>query len=115
MSRFLTKSQKGIISTNNNDYCKDNIRFFTTLAVKLRDMAISINKRFNDLKNKTCQTVPGAVVFAAVDVPKMTIGVKYEYIEYITRYGPPNNGIFDPVKLDIIRSELGISNSSYTL
>lgn len=113
MPRYLISSKGNCSKTN--DYCKDNIRFFSILATKLKDMAISINDRMEEIKTKVCETVPGGIFFASVDVPEMTLGVKYEYIEYITRYGPPDDGIFDPDKLISIRTELGITESSYTI
>jgi hypothetical protein len=119
MPRFLSSLRKSCNSynpcNNNNDYCKDNVRFFSLLAIKLKNMAISINNRINELKNNSCKTYSKAFIFAAVDVPKMTIGVKQEYIIYITRYGPPDNGIFDPDKLELLRAELGINDSTYSI
>jgi hypothetical protein len=112
MPRYITNCCQPCSS---DDYCKDNIRFFSILALKLKDMAIAINDRMEEIKNKVCETVSGGIYFASVDVPSMTIGVKYEYIEYITRYGPPEDGIFDATKLSIIRNELGITESNYTI
>ena len=115
MPRYLNSGKLSYKSCNTNDSCKDSVRFFTVLAEKLKDMAITINDRIEEIKKNSCQTVPGGIFFASVDVPQMTLGVKYEYIEYITRYGPPDDGIFDPDKLNKIRSELGISESNYTI
>jgi len=116
MSRYLIKSMpNGCSPCNSNDYCKDTTRFFSNLADKLKNMAISINDRINRIKETSCQVVPGAVVFATVELPVMRLGVKYEYIEYIKRYGPPENGTFDPAKLELLRAELNIQESNYTI
>jgi hypothetical protein len=117
MSRYINK---GLLfnagsCNSSSDYCKDTTRFFSNLADKLKKMAIAINDRIDNLKNQTCQRVPGGVIFASVEVPSMTLGVKYEYIEYITRYGPPDDGIFDPVKLEQLKKELNISADTYTI
>jgi hypothetical protein len=117
MSRYINKGSLLNCGPCNSsaDYCKDTTRFFSNLADKLKKMAIAINDRIDDLKNQSCQTIPGAIVFATVEMPKMTVGIKYEYVEYIKRYGPPDDGKFDPIKLDLLRKELNISTDTYTI
>lgn len=112
-SRYLIKKIPILCNTNNS--CKDTTRFFTNLAEKLKLMAISFEDRINKLKEQSCQVIPGAVVLATVELPKMSIGVKYEYIEYIKRFGPPIDGIFNPERLELIRQELGIQENNYTI
>lgn len=117
MSRYINKGSLLNCGPCNSsaDYCKDTTRFFSNLADKLKKMAIAINDRIDNLKNQACQTIPGAIVFASVEIPSMKLGVKYEYVEYITRYGPPDDGIFDPLKLEQLRKELNISATAYTI
>ena len=61
-------------------------------------------------QNSVKDNTKNGVLFASVETPVMAIGVKYEYVEYVKRYGPPSTGGFDPVKLQNIRAELGITN-----
>lgn len=114
-SRYLHKNTNFICAPSSNQPCKDTTRFFSNLADKLQAMAISINDRINRIKEDSCKTIPGATVFASVDLPTMVIGVKYEYIEYIKRYGPPNDGVFNEEKLELLRQELGIKTSDYVI
>ena len=70
-------------------------------------MALSLQQQFIDLqtfKNNTIQLGQGAIL-AAIEV-KGSVIVRMEYIYYIQRYGPPINGIFDPIYLDLIRAEI---------
>ncbi len=95
---------------NNSSYCKDTSRFFSKLATKLKDMATAINARIEDIRSQMCNKSGSGVYLASIDVPQMTLGVRYEYIEYIKRYGPPEDGIFDEALLEGLRRELGISS-----
>ena len=92
--------------------CKDTVRFFGTLATKLMEMAETIHERIEQLKDKLCVKPSKGFLFAEIEAPKMVLGVKYEYIEYIRRFGPPVNGLFDEEKLESLRIELGINNVS---
>jgi len=70
-------------------------------------MALSLKQQFIDLqnfKNNTTQRGEGAIL-AAISV-KGHVVVKMEYVYYIQRYGPPINGIFDIIYLDLIRAEI---------
>ena len=86
--------------------------FFDKLATKLLDMSKSINERIEKIKNTVCIQQPPGVMLAKAELKSQTVGVKYEYIEYIKRYGPPENGKFDEKKLNIIRTELGIPTTN---
>ncbi len=97
--------------TTNTVDCSSAI-FFDNLATKLMDMSISIQKQMEELKKKQCAQPQAGFVFASITAPKMILGVAYEYVEYITRYGPPPKGKFDPVKLEQIRIELGIQSQT---
>jgi hypothetical protein len=89
--------------------------FFNNLATKLLEMTEAIEKRIDELENRPCPTETRGVLFASIDAPVMNIGIKYEYIEYIKRYGPPQGGQFDETKLNAIRIELGITESNYNI
>jgi len=82
--------------------------FFNNLAKKLVDMSKSIEKRIEDLSNKVCQPESKGILMASIDTPSMMLGIKYEYVEYVRRYGPPIKGKFDPILLEEIRTDLGI-------
>jgi hypothetical protein len=91
--------------------CPSAVKFFGNLTDKLLNMAKSLKTQFEELrKNQGCHKTQGAIL-ASVDVPVMNIGVKYEYIEYIKRHGPPIDGVFDNILLEAIRQELGITNT----
>lgn len=121
MPTYITKLLNGVsISTECSDttFCKDTSKFFNNLATKLLEMTAAINKRIEDMKVKmstVCSRQSG-IVLASVEAPKMTLGVRYEYIEYINRFGPPSDGVFEEEKLESLRIELGIvTDSSITL
>ena len=87
----------------------DSTRFLNTLATKLLDMAKAIDARIEKIKQEySNNTAQSGFYLAEITAPSMEVGVKYEYIEYITRYGPPSDGIFDEAKLKLLRQELGI-------
>ena len=46
---------------------------------------------------------------ASIEAPVMMLAIKQEYIR---RYGPPEAGKFDDEKIQIIKSELGITNEN---
>ena len=85
--------------------------FFNTLAAKLLEMSQTVEAKIEAIKkdcNKPAQGGRG-VYFASIDTPNMVISVPREYTEYIKRYGPPPKGKFEPIKLEIIRAQLGIT------
>lgn len=95
-------------------YCDSSIDsnsaiFFNNLASKMLDMSKAIEKRMDELANKICNHT-GGFSLVKIDTPSMILGVKYEYIEYIKRYGPPEDGQFDEVLLEKIRNDLGVKN-----
>jgi hypothetical protein len=94
--------------------CKDTVKFFGSLAAKLLDMAETIEKRIDKIKNEIYNPSKGFLL-AQIDAPRMVIGVRYEYVEYIKRFGPPDNGIFDEAKLTALRQELGIDSNAHTI
>lgn len=92
-----------------NTFSKDSSKFFSNLATKLLEMTTAINNRIDDIKKNCKNSSSNGILLASIEAPQMTLGVKYEYIEYIKRFGPPTNGIFDENKLQALRTELGIS------
>ena len=107
--------QQATGSSTNGNCCCDSIDgnsaiFFNNLAQKLLDMSKAIEKRIDDLSNKVCLPESKGFLIASIETPSMMLGVKYEYVEYIRRYGPPDKGKFDSVLLQKLRTELGIEN-----
>lgn len=94
---------------NEKSFCRDTSSFFSKLATKLMDMAVTINKRIEKIKSEVKSSSGGGVLLASIETPVMMLGIKVEYMEYIRRYGPPEGGKFDEGKLEIIKNELGIS------
>ena len=84
--------------------------FFETLSDKLVCMVISLQKQFDECHAAAATQNEGGFVLVEIDVPKQSLGIKYEYIEYIKRYGPPCDGIFCEEKLKCLRTELGIES-----
>jgi hypothetical protein len=107
-SKTLTSSSSSSVTGN---ACKETVRFFGKLATKLLEMSEAIDKRIQKIKSESCPKPQRGVIMAEIDAPVMTIGVKYEYVEYIRRHGPPVNGIFDEAKLNVIRIELGMNTN----
>lgn len=87
--------------------------FFNTLASKLLEMSQAVEAKIDEIK-KNCHQPAAAgrgFVFASIDTPSMVISVPPEFMEYIKRYGPPPKGKFDPIKLEIIRAQLGLGSN----
>ena len=114
MSRYIVTGDSS--SCSSGVVCKDTtLSFYGTLATKLLDMAESIHTRIENLKKSWNIKPSSGVIMAEIEVAKMVIGVKAEYLEYVRRYGPPVDGIFEPAKLALIRDQLNISNTEYEL
>ena len=73
-------------------------------------MVVSLKKQFEEC-NKNCGEKAMGAMLVSIDAPKMNLGVKMEYLEYIKRYGPPCDGKFCEEKLERLRIELGIDRS----
>jgi hypothetical protein len=86
--------------------CPSQTTFLTTLADKLKAMVESLQKQFEELRNKAITYGEGAIL-ASVD-SSAAVGVRIEFIIYIQRYGPPTDGIFDTELLDEIRREYNL-------
>lgn len=92
-------------------YSAKSVEFFSTLSDKLVLMTESLKVQFDTLRLEALARSSDGPIFASITAPKMTLGVKQEYIEYINRYGPPADGIFDPAILETIKQELLISGA----
>ena len=103
--KYIRRLQK-CISENNS---RDTISFYSKIASKLLIMSEKINNKIEDMKKNLCTKGESGVLLASIEAPVMTIAIKYEYIEYIRRHGPPDEGKFDEDKLTKIRKELGIT------
>ena len=70
-------------------------------------MTNALKQQFADLEaNSRATQVAGRGAFLASIEIKGDITFNAEYYIYVMRYGPPVNGIFDPVYLELIRAEL---------
>lgn len=92
-------------------YSEKSVEFFSTLSDKLVSMTESLQKQFDALRREALARSANGPIMASVVAPKMTLGVKYEYIEYINRYGPPADGVYDPVILETLRQELAMNGA----
>lgn len=88
-----------------NCCCPSSTKFLETLTEKLIEMTESIKTQIEELENKVPSCHRGLRLTELI-VPVPHIYVKQEFLIYIKRYGPPTNGIFDPIYLDLIRAEL---------
>lgn len=110
---IITSLESAGININNGDFCNaicsaKSLEFFDKLSKKLVLVSEALQEQFNELKKAAYARVSGGPVIASIDAPDVPLGVKYEYIEYIKRYGPPAKGEFNPTLLFGIRLELGI-------
>jgi hypothetical protein len=98
------------IQATGNALCyTKSLDFLGNLANKLSELTNSLKTQFDTLRNQIPSTT-GGTILASVTIRSPPIGIRYEYFEYITRYGPPVDGIFNPDYLTVIRRELGIVN-----
>ena len=113
MPRYLTRpGNTAYICNSSADMCDSycsakTLSFFDVLSEKLVLMAESIDAQMEFLRKNVYTHAEGAVLASIVMKPP-PIGVKYEYIEYIKRYGPPTDGVFDQGIIQGLRQELGI-------
>jgi hypothetical protein len=107
MPSYITRNSVAVI--NNTDSCQSSISFFSKLSEKMLDMVNTLKKQFEECKENARPIQAKGFFLASVETPQMVIGVKIEYLEYIKRYGPPSNGLFDETLLQRLRTELGIA------
>lgn len=109
MPSYITrKYNTSSITNNTTESCQSSISFFSKLSEKMLDMVNTLKKQFQECKDNARPTQTKGFFLASIETPKMVIGVKMEYIEYIKRYGPPSDGIFNESLLQKLRIELGI-------
>lgn len=94
-------------------YSAKSVQFFSTLSDKLVSMTESLKAQFNALRIEALGRSAEGAIFASITAPKLTLGVKYEYIEYINRYGPPADGKFDAGLLATIRQEMIVGGGPF--
>ena len=88
-----------------NCCCPSSTKFLETLTDKLIEMTNSLKTQFAELVRPPAPG--GSRGFFLATVPlSAKVETKSEYLFYVRRYGPPTNGIFDPIYLDLIRSEI---------
>lgn len=99
-----------------NSIDRNSALFFSNLAAKLIDLTKAFEAKIDEIK-KNCGSTSQArgFILAQIDAKPPTIGVKREYLEYIKRYGPPMDGVFDETLLQQLRDELGISATANTI
>lgn len=68
-------------------------------------MAESLKNQFAYLEEHSNLQMSKGVLLASTTV-SARVNIKYEYIVYIEIYGPPVNGLFDPVYLERIRKQI---------
>jgi hypothetical protein len=85
--------------------CPSSTKFLETLTNKLIEMTTSLKEQFSELVKPPSADAPRGVFFATVPL-SASVNTRQEYFIYVNRYGPPVNGIFDPIYLDLIRAEL---------
>ena len=120
MPSYILSRRNAAAASGQDCCCDDNsidrnsAIFFNNLATKLLDMSRAIEQRVKDLVEQArCNTGDGKGVYiASIETPVMSLGIKYEYVEYVKRYGPPPKGKFDTTILNQLRVELGISTEN---
>lgn len=111
MPSYITKgnsSGNSCCGSSNNDSCQSSISFFATLSEKMLAMVNTIKQQFEEIKENCKPKEVRGFFLASIEAPKQFIGVKVEYLEYIKRYGPPKDGIFEETLLQQLRVELGV-------
>jgi len=88
--------------------CPSTTVFLDTLTTKLIAMTRSLQVQFEDLKKNQAPALgPRAPRLAEIKVSAV-VSVKYAYFIYVQRYGPPVNGRFDPLYIDLINAEIAL-------
>lgn len=113
MPRFIDKNSATLngITVTGSDlypalYSAKSVEFFSTLSEKLVLMTESLQVQFDVLRKEALARTAAGPIMGSVVAPKMTLGVRGEYVEYINRYGPPADGKFDEALLAAIRAKL---------
>lgn len=92
-------------SSNNTCNNRSTTKFFESLVNKLEEMTLSLKEQFIEIEGR-CNIVPKrGCVLAEAAIESTIVEVKYVYVQYIRRYGPPPNGIFDEELLTELRNQ----------
>ena len=96
--------------TNSNCCCPSTTKFFETLVNKLEEMTFALKAQFTELESNQYQPQLQQKVFVIAEAPLtgQLVSIHTEYLTYVNRYGPPQNGIFDETLLIGLRKELGL-------
>ena len=119
MPRFINKNiatMNGVISGSDLYpalYSDKSVQFFSTLSEQLVTMTEALKLQFENLRLEALARCADGPIMADVTAPKLNLGIKFEYIQYINKYGPPPNGQFDPVILEQVRQELLVGGGPF--
>jgi len=69
-------------------------------------MTTSLKQQFVKLKEAAIPTSSTRGTVIASTTVKGTVAFKQEFGIYLQRFGPPTDGVFDPLFLELIRAEL---------
>lgn len=96
-------------TSSSNCCCPSTTTFLSTLVDKLYTMAQTLKGQFETYESLAKKQPARGAVFAEIEVADVKLEIKYEYVIYIEKHGPPINGIFDEALLAQIRVEMAAS------
>lgn len=96
-------------TTSSSCCCPSTTTFLSTLVDKLYTMAQTLKSQFENYENLAKKQPARGAIFAEIEVADVNLQIKYEYVIYIERHGPPIDGIFDETLLAQIRAEMAAS------
>lgn len=108
IQQTTTTTDPTTTSSSSSCCCPSTTTFLSTLVDKLYTMASRLKDQFDALEAKTQRTPQRGIIFAEIDT-SVGVSIKYEYVIYIEKYGPPIDGIFDETLLAQIRAEMAVS------
>lgn len=94
--------------TNSNCCCPSTTKFFETLVNKLEEMTLALKAKFTQLESKPQESQKKVFVIAEAPLTAPLVSIHMEYLTYVKKYGPPQDGIFDETLLAGLRKELGL-------
>jgi hypothetical protein len=93
-------------TTTGNCVCPSTVLFLQALTNKLVDMTTSLKNQFTKLKDAAIPTSTTRGTILASTTVRGNVSFKQEFGIYLQRFGPPSDGVFDPLFLELIRAEL---------
>lgn len=87
----------------------DTVEFVEKMTGKLILMVESIDKRIDDALKQGAVPEKDVVGFGYVEIPNIMVQIKKEFMIYLSKYGPPADGMFNMDLLNDIRRELGVA------